>query len=144
MASKLIEVADAVATLLTSTVTAAGGTIARSYVPRRELRDAENLYVAVVPREEARSLAARGRIQSDHSIDVGVVQRATTDDLADDRMDFADSLAEYMEENQLPLATGARLVSVAFQPTFDATSLYESGLFVSVIRAVYRTMRSTE
>jgi hypothetical protein len=142
VASKLIELADAVVTLLTSTVTAASGTIARAYVPRYQLEESESVRVVVVPRSEERSRVARGRIQSQHTIDVGVCQRATSDSQADTRMNVADSLAEYLEENELPTATGARVVTVAFQPVWD-TDYLVGGLFVSVVRVVYRTLRGT-
>lgn len=143
MASKLIEIADAVATLLTSTVTGASGTISRTYTPRFKLEESSSLRVLVVPRNEDRTRAARGLIQSDHTIDVGINKRATTDAATDTLMDFADTLAEYLEEHELPSSTGARLLAVSFATTYDAGELDERDNFVAVVRATYRTMRST-
>lgn len=143
MASKLIEIADAVKTLLTTTVTNASGTISRTYTPRFKLEESSSLRVLVVPRNEDRTRAARNLIQSDHTIDVGVNKRATSDGAIDTLMGIADTIAEYLEENELPALTGARLLTVSFAPTFDFDELDEKDNFVAVIRVVYRTMRST-
>ena len=142
MAAKLTTVADAVVTLITSTVTGAGGTVARSFDPFFKLDESEALKVTVVPIGTARRRETRKTFALDHTVQLGVQRRLTNSVAEDTVLEFAETLAAYLEDNELPANTGARLLTVEIVTSYDNDHLNQLGLFTSVIAAAYRTMRN--
>lgn len=143
MAARLITVADAVAALLDTTVTTAGGMISREYTPATKLESLKNLLVVVVPRGEVRSRAARGAIQSDYTVDV-TVQKRTPGGKADaDAVTLTvEELADYLESNNLPANVGASFHAAVTDLPFDEGNQFNAALFTATIRAVYRGVRA--
>lgn len=144
MAATLPAIADGLKTLLTATVTAAGGTISRSWLPRFKLEDGEEsdgdalLRVVVVPRNEERGLVARRRSGRDYTVDVGVLKRVTGGDAdVDTAMEFAESLANVAEANQLASPAGVSLLKLTVG-TPSAEHLAGMQQFTAVMTAVYR------
>ena len=137
MASKMIEIADAVKTLLTSQVTSAGGTITRptDYVPRYDLPDLGSLVVTVVPRSQQRSREARRISRRDNVIDVGILKRVPAGD-ADSLVEFAENVATTLETTEIAVS-GATFFGLEVA-LFEAEDMDERQLFLAVVSPTYR------
>lgn len=143
MPAKVIDVADAIKSLLTSAVEEAEGTIERGYTPRHDLKDLQALQkpaVTIVPATMDSARQSRASYYRDMAVDVGVQQRAATQEEQDAVLLFAESLSDLLWGT--PVLVGVTLLNVQTDPLFWPEHLEEDGVLTTVMRATYREGRT--
>lgn len=105
-----ISVADAVVALLTPIAASNSGTCERSWVPVRDLEEAETLLISVVPGVGPSPPETRTSWQRNYKVGVAVQQRMPLD-LADDaaRLAWIDSRVLLVEQLQTAIEDAGRL-----------------------------------
>lgn len=152
MASKTIQVADAVKALIDAHGDAIGAPVTepveaeRVYLTEDDLSAFETLRVTVFPSAQTAALESRGSHRFTYSVDVGVRRKckASDTDLLDDLMEVTELLFDVLRSNRLDLAElGNPLpIEVANEPIFSVTHLQEQNLFLSVVRVTYSAGRA--
>lgn len=150
MAATIVQIADEVVDLLKPKVEENKGTIARSWLVREQLEDSQTLKVDVVPIEDDRSRETRSQWQENYVVEVAVRQRITKQadgslqqaDL-DAKAELVETLARLIEDTPVLEVSGAVCVGVSIEVLSDPDVIDELRQFISVIRAEYRTKRTS-
>lgn len=141
MAATIATIAEAVKTLLTDTVTGAGGTIERVWDPEIDLRDLNASgapRVTVVALTEEPIQAARGLWQTDYTISVGIRRKVgNTDAAVDSALELASTLSDYLARNK-PAGVTVSISSVRLSANYAPVELKTMRVLTSVILVTYR------
>lgn len=148
MSAKIIQIAEAVVTLLNAGEFELEFTAARRYEVDFKLKDEpDTLRVSVVPREDAETGASRVNRQHDYGIDIGIQQKVDPASL--ETLDGLVALVEAIHDHlaapgnrRLPGLTEAVLSDIRTEPIFAPDHLGERRVFTSVVRATYRAIRA--
>jgi len=101
--------------------------------PEYTLKEAKTRRVVVVPAGVAHHLLSRGHRQVDFKIQIGVLKRATEDEL-DQLLEFVEELAANFLEK---IIAGARCHKAEHAPLFVPDHLKERRQFTSVIELTF-------
>lgn len=136
MATKILEICDALVTHLNDTVLATAAAV-RSYVSSLELSDLEDLRVVVKPSPQtfAQSTAGMSARQTDYAINVALLQRAG-DDLEVDAA--VETLCDVEEGCRNIVLEGWRCIAAEIPILYDEVYLQEAKTFRGVVRLVFR------
>jgi hypothetical protein len=120
-------------------------TATRAYRPQYDDKATETLQVVVIPTARAMETKTRSQFESIHSVQIGVMKRATagadlnTDGLFDDIMSLCEEIIGWLF--QRPQGAGTWYQS-EHTVLADPGMLLESRTFLSIIEARYKTMDS--
>lgn len=149
-----IQLADAVAALLTAGDYSQEFTAVRKYRPAYDLKELVDVQVTVVPRELAEELSTRAMVYETHQIDVAIRKQLSA--VADDDketaeiIEVADALMYVVQEvrdalicGTLSLADGlvAKCLGTQNSPIYSPED-FDKRKFVSVITAAYHLVRA--
>ncbi|MGH7143113.1 MAG: hypothetical protein ACREJ2_03145 [Planctomycetota bacterium] len=140
MDSDLIRVADAVVAELNAAGLSQTVNAARQYRPEFELPVMQVLHMTVVPKAVETTLAARGRTQNDHTVDIGVQKKYAVDDSAeiDSLMGLVQEIATYFRFRRLAAVPEAAWVKTVHAPVYAPEHMAEYRQFTSVITLTFR------
>lgn len=139
----VVDIADAVVTVLNAGSFSSGFTAQRKYVPRFDLKEMVDLHVTVVPRSLVSENASRTLVKDDIEIDVAVQKKLSGDLVAegDALMQLAEEMAAHLRATPLAGLENVVLVKVANDPIYAPEHWDELRQFTSVLTLAYRTMR---
>ncbi len=126
MASKIIEVADAIVAALAGDTFSQTLTCRRRYIPRIDVKDATSFFVTVVPKAIRTEQGHRAGVFKEFDIDVAIQKRLTADadpekESGIEECDELMLLAEQVLDFFVP---GAMYASCPLLPTPDAPLVY--------------------
>ena len=139
MASKIIQVADAVTAELNGHIFSFPFTAIRLYQPVYALQDMKALHVSVVPRGVVSSVLDRSRAQHDIQVDIAVQKKYASDatEALDPLMELVQQIADYFQMR--PLAEiGAVWVRSENKPIYAPEHMQELRQFTSILTVTYR------
>lgn len=151
MASKIAEIADAVVAELTN---APDGTFSlaftavRKYVPRLDLADADDVLITVVPSGLRTEQAARGLVQKEVDVDLGIQKRltqganpedATLNAEIDALMGLVEEIVDFFEPGDL-FAGCVLMQPGANDPIWSPEHLQNDKTFTSVVRLTVKQL----
>jgi len=152
VASKQIQVADAVKALIDANGAAIGAPVTepveaeRVYLTEVQLSDLQRLRVTVWPSAQTATLDSRASHRFTYTIDVAVRRKIKSDDteLLDSLMEVVELLVDVLRSNRLDLAVlGNPLpLEVANDPIFSLSNIDEQNVFLSIVRVVYSAGRA--
>lgn len=126
MASKIIEVADAVVAALAGATFSQTLSARRRYIPRIDLKDAGTLFVTVVPKAIRTEQATRSHVWKEFDVDVAVQKRLAADSDPEKESGIAecDALMLLAEEVLDFFESGTLFADCPLLPTPDAPLIY--------------------
>lgn len=139
MASRIIELADALVVSLNEQAFAAPPAIAeRTYRPSYDLKDIKELRIAVVPASSETVLSDRVLAQYDIVLDVGVMKKLKLADVAEE-----DALMSIVQEIETHVRTTGAIgdgqwVATVNDPIFSQEHLAEHRQFTSILSFAFR------
>ena len=138
----LLQVADAVVFEINAGLYSQAVTAVRFYQPRFELSEMDTLHVSVVPRSMTEKQLSRALTAYDCTIDVGIQQRSTMDQVTLDALTkLVAEIAQRLRTVKLSALPEARLMQLVNEPVFAPEHLDELRQFTSVLSARYRVWR---
>lgn len=151
----VIELADAIAALLTAGSYSQEFTAVRKYRPVYKLEELSTLRVTVVPREIGEELASRAMVYETHKVDIAIQKQlsASADEdmesaelltVADGLMYLAQELRDalILDTLNLPGDVDAKCLSTQNAPIYDPEHFEKHRCFSSVITATYELVRA--
>lgn len=145
MGATVVEIADAVVDALNAASLTLAFTAVRSYLPVYQVKDLDELKVAVVPNGFLMQLASRrGVDQFDFTVDVAIHRRIEATTLAiDPYMSLAEDVVDLFRGKPLTLASGlvVHCIDAASAPMFDPALLDQQRLFAAAVSLTFRTQR---
>lgn len=152
MASKQIQIADAVKALIDAHGAAIGAPVTepveaeRVYLTEDDLSRFETLRVTVFPSAQTAALDSRAGHRFTYAVDVGIRRKCKASDteILDSLMEVAELVVDVLRSNRLDLAGLGNPIplEVANDPIFSVTHLQEQNLFLAVVRVVYSAGRA--
>jgi hypothetical protein len=146
MPSITLQIADAVATMLSQANLSMPITAACSYTPDFDLTEMGTLHVTVVPMGRTARPADRTRQEYTHTLLIGIQKKIdpeseteTTEQQTDALMDLVEEIETLLRRFTLEGAPAAQWASTEAQPIYDAKQLQTMGLFTAVLSVTYRT-----
>lgn len=135
--SVIVDIADAVVTVLNANDFSVAFEAARAYVPRAELKALDGVQVTVVPRSIAVEPITRVQDSQVVEIHVGIQQSCSADDLValDALMDLVQEVRNYLKRRHL---SNAKWLSIENAPIYDPAHLREKNVFTSLITVTYQ------
>ncbi|HUT23093.1 MAG TPA: hypothetical protein VM492_01985 [Sumerlaeia bacterium] len=140
MTSIALDIANAVADLLSAATFEMEFEAEAAAVPRWELKDLKVLRVTCVPVSVSLTNATRGSTQYAARIDIGVQKRlgsAVEADVAG-LCALTEEIARYIRNRPLPGVTGVNWAESLIDPLFSLAHLDEHRTFTSVISVTYK------
>ena len=140
--SLVIDIADALATLLNGRDFSVEFEASREYRPVVDLADLKDLRVTVVPKGITTVAVDRSRVQHDVDVDVVVQQKldkGDSDEL-DGLMSLVEEIAGFLKFKRLE-SVGALWLKTANEPIFAPDHLEQLRQFTSVLTVTYRVVR---
>jgi hypothetical protein len=140
MASPIIEVADAVVSLINSTAYSQSVSAVRTYRVDLELQDLVAIKVLVVPRGIEQALEARSLILSDIQIDIGIHKKVSSlsNTVLDSMMGLVEEVGISLRTSQ-PYA-GFGWVSTENVPIYSPDLLDQAKEFLSILTVTFRAL----
>jgi hypothetical protein len=138
--ARLATLADAVAAEINRGSFDIALTVQRRYQVVYELKELDQLQVAVVPRSWSIEAQTRGANQRTAEVQVGFQQRLDPDDVAavDDLMALVGSVHHWLDRRRLVDDPDAAWLGAEQDPLFDPGVLREKRMFLSVLTLTYR------
>lgn len=142
MSHPLITIADAVNAKLNEGGFSLPFLASRRYVAKYQLKDHDALTVVVVPQRVPIEKAKRDGLFWDATVQIGVMQRVSPDDLPvlDGLMALVEEIVQRFEGAELS-GINARQIETTNEPAYDVGHLVEWRQFTSVIAVAYRVMK---
>ena len=140
--SVVIDIADALTTLLNGHAFSEEFEAVREYRPLVDLAELKDLRVTVVPKSNTTVPIDRSRVQHDVEVDVVVQQKledADNDEL-DGLMSLVEEIAGFLKFKRLE-SVGALWLKTANEPIFAPDHLEQLRQFTSVLTVTYRVVR---
>jgi len=137
MGARIADLAKAITTELTAEEFSQDFDAEFAYRPKFDLPDMDTLHVTVVPSGLTRTIDTRSKTQNDDRIDVGIQQRALTDEALDALMALVEELADWCERRMFD-SPKAVCIRVENDPIYDPTFLQEMKVFCSVLTLTFR------
>jgi len=147
MAAVIVEIADAVKSVLDGASLSQSFTSVRSYAPLfgkqdEDSDDLEELQLVVVPRELSAAQLTRRSSMFDYVVDVGICQRkALTNADIDPLMVFTEEVVDLFRSKPLTGYTSAYCTAVANNPIYDFASLTQQKTFLSLVTLTFQKAR---
>ena len=140
-----VEIADSLATALTSHIFSVPFVASRKYVPDYDRPDLEELRVSVVPGPAETERVSRGQDLFTHSIMV-IVAKATdgSNGQVDPLMRLCEEIIDVIRGETIPariMPENAKYFSSSFQTMFDRDTLNDHRIFTAQIEVAYRVAR---
>lgn len=152
MASKIVEIAQAVTDLLAAHKAAIGApldlepVVERTYDLEASLQELTRLRLTVFPSVLEISRESRASHLHGYSIDVGIRRRASMADTADIdlHLECVELVADTLRVHPIATATMGELraVEIANDPIYSQEQLRQNQVFLSVMRVVYPAGRA--
>ncbi len=140
--SRIIDLADALATSLTEASFSLGFTANRAYRATFDLRELVDLKVSVVPKGVEITPMDRVQNRRDILIDVGVQKKLTgvTQADMDPLMDLVEEIEAHVQSTRLFNGSTAVWIATENTPIYSQEHLSDSRLFTSVLTFTFRTV----
>jgi len=140
--SLVIDIADALTTLLNSHAFSEEFEAAREYRPLVDLVEMKDLRVTVVPKGLATVPIDRSRVQQDVEVNVVVQQKLEAGDAEelDGLMSLVEEIGAFLKFKRLE-SVGASWVKTTNDPIFAPDHLEQLRQFTSVLTVTYRVVR---
>lgn len=138
-----IELADAVAALLTNQRFSRSFDVLRAYQPKFELADLAAPQVTVVPRAVTITNASRQQSFFDCTIDVGVQQKVSPGSVSelDELTTLVQEIIDALWMTRPPGQSEAAWLRIENDPIFAPEHLEQQQVFTSIISVTYRLRR---
>ncbi len=140
----LIDIADAVVSVLNADGFSEAFTAQRLYRPEFSLKDLTGLRFTVVPRSESIETSTRSTDQFDYEIDVAVQKKLATDTVEeiDDLVSLSELIGDRFRHVTLETAPKAYWVESEIRIPYAPEHLEQCQVFTSVLTLTFRMMRS--
>jgi len=140
-----VNIADAVVATLNEGTFSQPIAAERSYLPRYELSELQDLRVTVVPKEMSTTTASRGAASRDVALDVAVQKKLGAPDGAqaeqDALMSLSEEIAEHLRTTSLVGQPGAEWVRTEHTAIYAPGHLEQMRQFTSVASVTFRVMQ---
>ena len=136
MAAKMVDLTNAVLAVLNAGSFSQDFTAVKEYVPLTAVRELTGLKVCVVPASLESEIYSRGSTKNECAINVGVIQKVSTDSDTEALMELMEEIDSYLKTTKFAGVVAAWSQS-KIAAIYDAQTLREHRTFLSVLTVTY-------